>query len=403
MRFNPFDPRLAVDPYTVYREVLRDGPAHYDPELGTCFVWGHDEARNVTRIPTGDLRFVEFQAARLPAGRAPADQAYCQGLRDFVVAKSGDDHRRVRGTFARHFTPARVASLHAMTLDTAHGLVDRFAADGRAEMIAAFASPLPLTVISSLLGIGSADTERIAEHLLYFTRAIQFLPMSEEELDHVNEGFVGLRQCFEEIVANRRDDRGDDLLSMLITEADDGVLSHGELLAAAWGLYAAGYETTTGVIGLALLTLLEHPDQLALLRADRSLIPGAVEELLRFRGLSQAVHRIFPEPVEVGGETVPPGAPVVCYIAAGNHDERWCTDPSRFDVTRSGPADHLTFSDGPHKCPGQHLARSTIAVAIETVLDRLPGLRLAGEVTWNTRNLPLLPVEELPLAWDATS
>jgi pimeloyl-[acyl-carrier protein] synthase len=402
-QFNPLDPRLAEDPYEVYREFLRLGPVRYEPAFGACFVFGHAEGRQVVREPGGDLRFVEFQRGRLPAGRDPADQPYCRGLADFVVAKNGEDHRRVRGAFARHFTPGRVDSLRSFAEERTNELIDGFAGRGRIELMEELAVPLPLAVISSLLGVSDRDRQRIAEHLLYFTRAIQFLPLTEAELERVNAGFTGLTECFAEIIADRRTHPGDDLLSMLVAEADAGKLTEGELAAAAWGLYAAGHETTASSIGLAVVTLLRHPEQLERLRADPELIPAAVEELLRHRGLTQAVHRIFPEPVTICDVVVPAGTPVVVYVASANHDERWCPHAERFDIGREGPMNHLTFGDGPHKCPGQHLARATLEVVLGAMLRRLPNLRLDGVVEWNTKNLPLLPPERIPLAWDVES
>jgi cytochrome P450 len=400
LQFNPLDPELVRDRHSIYRRFRESGPVHFEEALGTYFVWGHEEARQVLRAPGGELHFAEFQATRLPAGVSAEEQPYCQGLGDFLLAKMGADHRRVRATVAKHFTPVRVAAMREQMTAKAGELVDGFAGQGEVEIMEAFALPLPLSSISSLLGIGAADSARIARHLRHFKLAIQLTPLTPGQLDQVNAGFATLREIFSEIIAARRANPGEDLLSMLISEYERGELTEEELFAAAWGLYAAGHESTAGFIGLSLLVLLEHPEQLLALRKDMTLIPTAVEELLRYRGLAEATHRILPEPIEVAGHRIPAGTPIVVYFTSANRDERWCPRAEEFVITAERPTDHFAFSDGPHKCAGQHLARATLSVALSTLLTRLPNLRLDGEVEWDLENLPIITAKRVRLAWD---
>jgi pimeloyl-[acyl-carrier protein] synthase len=399
--FNPFDPRLADAPYSIYREQRERSPVTYEESLGAYFVWGYEEVREVLRHSQGDLRYVDFQRTRLPEGITPEDQPYCQAVRDLVLMKAGADHKRVRATFARHFTPRRVQALHERIAAKAHELLDGFKANGQTELMESFARPLPLFTIGSLLDVSEADTARIAEHVHYFELAIQFVPLNAEQLAHVNAGFGGLRDIFSEIIADRRAHLGDDLLSMLIAEADAGALTDGELIAAGWGLYATGHDTTAQFLCSAIVTLLEHPDQLALLQQEPDRIPGAVDELLRFRGFAPVTHRIFPEPLELAGRTIPANTPILVYLAAGNHDPRWCPHAEELDLSVESSPDHLTFGDGPHKCVGRHLARLMLTVELETLLTGLCGLRLNGKVEWNHDNFPIIAPRRLPLAWDA--
>lgn len=400
LAFDPFAPGLAIDPFPTYRRLRTRAPVHYEQALGTYFVWGHEEARQVLRHPDGDLRFVDFQATRMPDGVDAREQAYCKGLRDFLLAKGGEDHRRVRGAYARHFTPGRVDRLRAKIATRANELIDAFEADGEVEIMESYALPLPLSIISELLAIDAAHAERIAGHLRHFKLAIQFTPLDQAHLGLVNQGFEGLQRCFAEIIAERRRNPGDDLLSQLVAEADAGTLSDGELFAAAWGLYAAGHESTAGFTGTSLVTLLEHPDELALLRESPDLVPSAVEELLRFKGLAHATHRILPEPIELGGHTIPAGTPIVVYFTSANRDERWCPHGEAFDITRERPGEHLAFSDGRHKCAGRHLARATLTAALGALIARLPHLRIEREIEWDTENLPIITPKRLHLAWE---
>ena len=401
--FNPFDPRLVETPYEIYREQRERAPVTYEESLGAYFVWGYEEAREVLRNPHGDLRYVEFQRTRLPEGIGPEDQPYCQAVRDLVLMKAGDEHKRVRATFAKHFTPRRVEALRDRITTKARELLEGFKADGHTELMESFARPLPLFTVGKLLGISEADTARIAEHVHYFELAIQFVPLNGEQLEHVNAGFGALREIFSEIIANRRANPGDDLLSMLITEGDAGALTDGELIAAGWGLYATGHDTTAQFLCSAIVTLLEHPDQLALLQQEPDRIPGAVDELLRFRGFAPVTHRILSEPLELAGCRIPANTPILVYLAAGNHDPRWCPHAEELDLWAESSPDHLAFSDGPHKCVGRHLARLTLTIELETLLGNLRGLRLNGDVEWNHDNLPIIAPRRLPLAWDGAS
>lgn len=396
--FNPLDPRLIEDPYPVYREIRDADPVHFEEMLGWWFVMSHAEAAETLRVQDGDLRFVEFQHARM--GRDVTAEPYVEGLRDFVLMKGGEDHKRVRRSFNQLFTPARVNGMRDTMVATAHDLLDAFPQQGSADLMTVFALPLPLSIISRLLDISPAEEHEIDGLLKHFKLAIQFLPMTDEQLDQANASIGGLTEYFTDLIARRRRNMGDDLLSMLIAEADAGHLTEPELVANAWGLYGGGHETTANTMCTAILTLLEHPEQLEMLRNDPSLVGQTVDEVLRYCGPTQATHRIFDHEMELGGHTIPADTPIVVYLAAANHDEKWCPHADTFDITRTEPRNHLTFSEGPHKCVGRHLAKVTLEVALEVLVSRLEGLRLDGEVEWDRENLPFRAPTGLNIAWD---
>lgn len=399
--WNPLDPALADDPYPRYRALREADPVYFEPVLGWWFVTGHAEVTQVLREPGGELRFEDFQQMRM--GRDMRQEPYCRGLRHFVPTVGAEDHKRIRGTFKKHFTPRRVQEMRAEITAHAHELVDAFHGQGSADLMEVYAHPLPLSSISRLLDISGEEQERIAYNLRHFLLALQFLPMDDAKLAKANASIAGLHEQFTDVIARRRGKLGDDLLSLLIREADEGVLSEEELVANAWGLYAGGQDTTAGSICAALTMLLDHPDQLQRLREDPSLMPQAVEELLRYVGPSQATHRIFDHEVTVGGHTIPADTPVVVYLIAANRDPRWIERGDRLDIAGPGPRNHLTFSDGKHKCPGRHLANMTMEVALEVLITRLDGLRLDGPVEWDIENLPSLSPRRVPIAWDATA
>jgi cytochrome P450 len=384
----------------VLRELRDSCPVHHEEALGMFIVTGYEEGKQVFRDPDGDHRYVDYQKQR--QGPGVEHEPYCRGMSKWVLMQSGKDHRRQRGTVSRHFTPARVEALHPAMVQMAHDLIDGFADRGEVEIVEAYGNALPLAIISRLLGVPAEDQPMIEHWMEGFKSAVQFLPMNPDELAECNAAISGLGDYFTALIAKRRAEPGDDLLTAVITEADAGELSEDELVVNAWGLYAAGHETSGNAICDGLAALLSHPDQKDRLMSDWSLLESAVHEMLRYDGPGQGTHRIFTREVEIGGQRIPPNTPVVVYMSGGNRDpERW-EDPDGFDIAREDARDHLGFADGPHKCAGQHLARATIGVAVKALLERLENVRVVGEIEWNSRTVFHGP-RRMVLGWDGVN
>jgi len=378
--FNALDPQLIEDPYPIYEELRKHGPIHPVEGLGWWAAMGYDAASQVISSTDGEIRYEEFQKLRAPNG---PEQPYCKGASEFVLMKTGKDHRRIRQAFIRTFTRPRVEAMRPQIERTANELIDSFEGDGEVELIGRYCMQLPLDTISQLLAVPREDQPKVAHLMEGFAVAMQWLPLSEEELRMANDAITGLQEYFGALIEERRANPGDDLLSALIAEADEGELTEKELVANAWGLYAAGHETTGSAIGNAVLCLIDHPDQRELMLSDRSLVPKAVQEIMRYRGLGQGAHRIFDHEVEVAGQKIPPDTPIISYFASANRDETKVEDPNRFDITREQTIRHLSFSGGPHTCAGQHLAVVEMEIAIWTLFNRLRDLEVVGEIQWN--------------------
>ena len=327
------------------------------------------------------------------------NEPYCHSMSRWVLMRSGKDHRRLRGTISRDFTPGRVESLRADLVEIANGLIDGFADKGEVDIVEAYSNALPLGIISRLLDVPTEDHDRIERWMEGFRHAVQYLPMTREQLAETNEAITGLGEYFTELVKHRRANPGDDLLTSLIVQADEGSMTEEELVVNAWGLYAAGHETSGNAISDAIHTLIEHPDQLRLLLDDWSLLPGAVHEMMRYDGPGLATSRLFSDDIEVGGHAVPANTPVVLFMAGANRDPRHYEDPDRFDIKRENAKDQLGFGHGPHRCVGQHLARTTIAVAVEVLFTRLENIRIVGELEWNEHTVFHGP-KAMRLAWE---
>jgi cytochrome P450 len=328
--------------------------------------------------------------------RPPGIPEHCLRFMRTMSEMDGPEHARLRRLVSPAFTPRRATQFRPRIRRIVDRLLDALpghVADGRVDLLAHFARPLPIEVICELVGIPEDARPRWREY-------------GAAVAGGAGPAFVaavpGIIADARAAVARRRSDPADDLLSELVRiQAEDGDrLGEDELVTLVLHLVLAG-QTPTNLIANGVEALLTHPDQLAALRADPALAPRAVEELLRWCGPQLlATPRYAREDVEIGGVRVSKGEPVSAAIVAANHDPRAFTDPDRLDVTRpAGPAAHLGFSHGPHFCLGASFARVETEVALTALLDRFPALALGvapGDVqrapdggTWRLAALPV--------------
>jgi cytochrome P450 len=323
-------------------------------------------------------------------------------LRRNLLAVDPPDHSRLRRLVAIPFTPKYIEGLRSRVQAIADALLDAVQAradeTGRREMelIGDFAYPLPLTVISEMLGIPLADRDQFRE---WSQAAVSFTPADRanpEVTAKLIEFIVYLRR----LVAAKRADPGDDLLSgLVLAEAEGDKLSENELLSMIFLLIVAGHETTVNLIGNGALALFEHAAQRARLHADPGLLKPAIEEMLRYYGpVEMSLTRWVRQDTELGGQRLRRGEQIMALLASANHDGEQFPDPETFDISRQ-PNRHIAFGTGIHACLGATLARLEGQVAFATLLLRLPDLALAiprDEVRWRDatflRGLTRLPV-----------
>jgi cytochrome P450 len=315
-----------------------------------------------------------------------------------VLNSDPPDHTRYRGILNRGFTPREIGSLEPRIREITNRLVDAMlAGGGSADLVSELTVPLPVTVIAELLGV---DASRHADFKRWSDAFVSQMERGAVGLDATIATMREFNEYFAAQIERRRSEPSDDLISKLVqAETSEGRLSPLELLAFTRLLLVAGNETTTNLVGNAVIALLKHPAELERLRADRGLVPNAVEEALRYDSPVQGLPRVAAQEVELGGEKIPEGARVMLMIGAANRDpERW-SEPDRFDVTRDTTG-HLGFGFGIHFCLGSHLARLEARCALEAIVTRLPNLRAAGEVV-RTPNPILRGPARLPVAFGA--
>ncbi|MFJ2196535.1 cytochrome P450 [Streptomyces violaceusniger] len=311
---------------------------------------------------------------------------------------TGERHQRWRRLVGQTLTAKRVTALRPRIVAIAHALVDTMAAGPKpADLWAGFAYPFPARVVGALLGVPEQDWDRFA----YWSGALFGRDRyGERETRTAREELL---TYLREHIAWKRREPGDDLLSKLIeiTDAADRRLPEAVFVQIMQGLMHAGHETTSSVLGKLVPVLLDDRSRWQRLLDDRSLIRSAVEELLRFdvnRG--PGMPRYLTEDMELGGEVIPKGSTTLSVVASANRDERMFADPDQLDLTRS-PNRHLTFGAGAHSCIGQALARTELQVALEILLERLPGLDLAVPSSELARRQGVLTdsFEQVPVVW----
>ncbi|MFE9452408.1 cytochrome P450 [Streptomyces sp. NPDC006739] len=381
---------FVSDPHTVYARLRELGPVHrvrlptVDQPHETWLVVGYEEARAALADPrlAKDTTKVGFRFL---------DEEL---IGKHLLLADPPQHTRLRGLITRAFTMRRVEELRPRIQQITDELLDEMLPRGSADLIDALAYPLPITVICELLGVPEMDRTQF--------RKLSTEAVAPTSIDAENDAFVALRDYLTELIEDKRSaGPGGDLLSDLIrTTTEDGDrLSARELRGMAFLLLIAGHETTVNLIGNAVLSLLTHPGQLAALRADMSLLDGAVEETLRYEGpVKNATYRYAAEPLEIAGVTIAEGEAVMIGLTAAQRDGARYADPDRFDIRRDTRG-HLAFGHGVHYCLGAPLARMEGRIAIGSLLERAPGLALAGPPGAWLPGMLMRGVRSLPVRW----
>ncbi|WP_190111374.1 cytochrome P450 [Streptomyces cinnamoneus] len=316
------------------------------------------------------------------------------GLSFPLIGVDDPEHARQRRMLIPSFGVKRMAALRPMIQRDVDGLLDAMLEKGpTADLVSAFALPVPSMAICSLLDVPYGDHDFFEERSRDFVGAA-----TSAEAD---AAFAQLHQYLHGLVERKRDEPGDGLLDELIAvQLAEGKLDYDELVLMTLVLLVAGHETTVNAIALGALTLLQHPEQLDALRRDPALISQTVEELLRFTSVSDYMVRLAKEDIEVGGETVKAGDAVIVSITLMNRDGKAYEDPDTFDIGRSA-RHHVGFGHGIHQCLGQNLARAELEIALGTLFARIPDLRLAvplDEVPIKAGHDAQGPIE-LPVTW----
>jgi len=390
--YNPLLPAFHANPYPFYRRLREEDPVHESP-YGMWILTRYDDALMVLRDP----RFVrEGMADRLEArlGMVPEPNR----TRDMLF-RDPPDHTRLRALVSRAFTPRVVEAMRPHIQQIVDALLDRVHDAHTMDLIEDLAYPLPVTVICEMLGVPTTDRAAFKEWSTAIARSLDaaILPAGSEAIARGRDARVALGEYFSALIAARRKNPQEDLLSGLIAaEAEGNKLTEGELLSTCMLLLVAGHETTVNLIGNGMLALLQHADQMQALRENPALTQTAVEELLRFDAPVQRTGRLASTEVRIGERQIPKGSTVVAVIGAANRDPAHFSDPDHLNIARTDNR-HIAFGFGIHFCMGASLARVEGQIAIGTLVQRMPNLALVSDTPeWREssllRGLNTLPV-----------
>ncbi|MEO0597084.1 MAG: cytochrome P450, partial [Chloroflexota bacterium] len=291
-----------------------------------------------------------------------------------MILEDEPEHRRLRTLVHKAFTPRALSKISGRVEEITHELLDKAEAQGTVDLMQAYSLPIPVTVIREMLGVDQSDMDDLSNSISALTDGLSGFTMLKTFLFDLPKA----SSFVETMIAKKRENPGDDILTALIQAEEDGErLSEDELVAMVFLLIIAGYETTVHLINNAVITLLTHQDQFERLRAEPELMDSAVEEILRFSGPIEGTKPFYPtEDIEYAGVTIPKGETVMPLLGAANRDPRQFENPNVFDIART-PNRHLGFSQGIHYCLGAPLARMETKIALKTLIDRNPNLKLA--------------------------
>jgi cytochrome P450 len=396
--YNPYLPGVLADPYPHYRQLRAEAPVHWSPLGFWVFTRFADGAaiiqdRNFAMIEPREWG----EATREYRYEGAAPEKVRDALGRMMLFKNAPDHTRLRGLVTKAFTVRAIEALRPRIGEIVTDLLGRVRPAGRMDVIADLAYPLPAMVIAEMLGVPPEDRDefRLWSRALASTIDPMILP---EEMERAAAAVDRFAEYFTALIAQRRADPRDDILSAMIAAEEQGDrLSEAELISNAMLILNAGHETTTNLIGNGLLALLRNPDELGRLREDPSRLPAAIEELLRYDSPVQMTARQARVDREIGGVKVEAGQQVIVIIGSANRDAARFSDPDRLDIARAD-AEHLSFGGGSHYCLGATLARLEGQIAI-SLIAALPRLRLATEAPEWRETLTLRGLKALPVAF----
>ncbi|PZG96600.1 cytochrome P450 [Streptomyces sp. NTH33] len=380
LAFDPWDPAFVADPYPAYAELRARGRVLYYEPSDQWLVPRHADVSALLRDRrlgrTYQHRFTheEFGRTAPPPEHEPFHVLNDHGMLDLEPP----DHTRIRRLVSKAFTPRTVERLKPYVHRLANELVSALVEAGGGDLLTDVAEPLPVAVIAEMLGIPEADRAPLRPWSADICGMYELNP-SEEAAEKAVRASVEFSDYLRELIAERRKEPGEDLISGLIAAHDeDDRLTEQEMISTAVLLLNAGHEATVNATVNGWWALFRNPDQLAALRADHSLVPSAIEELMRYDTPLQLFERWVLDEIEIDGTTIPRGAEIAMLFGSANHDPAVFTDPARLDLTRRDNP-HISFSAGIHYCIGAPLARIELAASMTALLERAPTLALAAE------------------------
>jgi pimeloyl-[acyl-carrier protein] synthase len=394
--YHLLDPEVLANPYPLYHQLRSEDPVHWDPYLHAWIVTRYADVITVFQRFSANRTFTPEQLTALGL-QSLTPLAKVMVLQMLFLDPPA--HARVRGLASKAFTARRVEGLRSHIQDITNSLLDAVRDKSHMDVIKDLAYPLPAIVTAEMLGVPTSDWPQLTAWSADFAQVLGNFQHNPDNAPKVIKSLEEMTAYFRAAVRDQRNHPRDGLISAYLSaEIDGDRFTEEEVVANTIVTMVGGQETTTNLIGNGILTLLRHQDQLERLKADMSLIPSAVEELLRYESPSQHTARLAPDEVTLGGKMIRKRQAVIAVMGAANRDPERFPDPDRLDIGRQDNR-HVAFAWASHFCFGAPLARIEGQVAFKTVLQRMPNLKLEpGPITWR-ENLGLRGLKALQVSF----
>jgi cytochrome P450 len=390
-------PSFLANPYPVYDTLREEGPLV--PVGPNQFVTGRYDI--VDKLLHDRRMIHNFESSvRKRYGEEGAKQPVLLGYSRMFLLMNPPVHTRLRGLTMKAFNARQIESMRDIARASAERLIDRFESKGSVDIMAAYATLFPIEIICRMLDVPVEHAQNLGDAIQHVAKMLDMTPVDEAQLARSNEAYGTLDTYFSEVIEARRKQPGADLISMLLKVEENGeTLTHDEIVANVILLYLAGHETTSNMIGNALISLQRHPQQFDALRQDMTKLPNAIMECLRYEGSTQLSGRTVSDDMEIAGVTVARNSIVYLSLGAANRDPAKFDNPDQLDIGRELPR-VLAFGGGVHHCIGYRLALLELETALGALLTRLPTLTVDGldNLHWNGRS-SLRGVETLHVHW----
>ena len=395
-----FSDEVLQNPYPTYARLHEAGPLHYLDVGSKWPVWSivsHAECSSIAKDPRLSAKRAHQMLLSLPLSRQAEFAELARMLGLWLIFMDPPEHTRLRKLLNKGFSAAAVEGLRPQVEAIVDQMLKPLQHGSEVDLMLEFANPMPVRIILEMLGI----PQELRDTFVDWSRAIAVFRgnpnRTVEETRAAQDALIELTEFFRKTVAERRRNKGNDLISLLIDIEEEGeVLTEEELYAQCIALLFAGHETTRNLIGNGMYTLLQYPQETAELRERPEIIRSAVEELLRYESPVQFTARVLKEDIEVCGQQIRKGWTVLCMLGAANRDPKQFKEPDDLDLKRLNNQ-HLAFSAGLHFCIGAQLARLEGQIALLNLVQRFPKMKLAGPrpeyaPTFGFRGLKSLPI-----------
>lgn len=396
--YHLLDPEVLANPYPLFRRLRTEAPVHWDAFLHTWVVTRYTDVLHVLHTFSANRTHTPEKLGSLGLSEmCPIAQLMVKQM----LFMDPPAHTRLRSLASQAFSPARVAILRSHIREIVSRLLDDVTLRGEMDIIRDLAAPLPSIVTAEMLGVPLEDRHQLKTWSANFAEMLGNFQHNPEHAPRMLRTVQEMTNYFRDTIRRQKEQPREGLVhSLMLAEVDGDRLGEEEVIATSIVTMVGGLETTTNLIGNGVLTLLRNPEEMRRLRDDHSLIPSAVEEMLRYESPSQHTGRLAPEDAELGGRTIRKGQAVMAVMAAANRDPERFTDPDRFDITRTDNR-HLAFGYAAHFCFGAALARVEAQEAFEAIMLRLHNLQLqAKRLVWRN-NLGLRGLTALPVTFQA--